>query len=500
MKCAIYCRLSREDAHVPGTDAGESESIKNQKSLLLSYALERDWEVYKIYSDEDYSGADRSRPAFQEMLSDAESRRFEIVLCKSQSRFTRDLEVVEDYLHKLFPKWGIRFVTVVDSVDTSQAGSKKARQINGLMNQWYLEDLSENLRAVFDSKRRQGQYLGSFPLYGYQKDPQDRHRLIPDPPAAGVVREIYRRCLSGEGAAAIARELNQRGTPSPGVWRRLRNPAAPDCGGAWSRTAVERILRNEMYTGVLVQGTRKKISYKENLFTPIPPENWVRIPAAHEPLVSREEYLAVQNALSQPEGRTSRRRPGGEKPLPVQCARCGRRLARSVSNGRAYYRCRSCGGGTVPAGILEPLLWERMEANLQEYGDRDNCSNWLSDHSLNPCFQPFQDGGQSKKNRESGEDALVAGALQFLYEDWARRGIPDEQFSLLKERLLSRMEELRRVPAPVSPAFSPFPKADKEEAPARDLEQRRLLSALVGSIEVGGAENGVREVAVHWAF
>lgn len=157
-RAAIYCRLSKEDTE----KHGESESIQNQKAMLAAYAEERNWEIWDIYSDEDFSGIDRERPAFRRLLKDAAAGQFEIILVKTQSRFTRDMELVEKYIHGLFPLWGIRFVAVVDNADTENRGNKKARQINGLINEWYLEDLSENIRAVLDSKRKRGQYIGSF--------------------------------------------------------------------------------------------------------------------------------------------------------------------------------------------------------------------------------------------------------------------------------------------------------------------------------------------------
>ena len=114
MTAAIYCRLSREDEE----KQSESESIQNQKSMLIKYALDKGWDIYNIYCDEDYSGIDRERPAFRQLIADAEARRFDIVLVKTQSRFTRDMELVEKYIHGLFAEWGIRFVATVDNVDT----------------------------------------------------------------------------------------------------------------------------------------------------------------------------------------------------------------------------------------------------------------------------------------------------------------------------------------------------------------------------------------------
>ena len=130
MKAAIYCRLSKEDEG----KIGESESIQNQKSMLIQYAMEKGFELYQIYSDEDYSGIDRNRPAFNSMLHAASELKFDVVLAKTQSRFTRDMELVEKYLHGKFMEWGIRFIAVVDHVDTNDTANKKSRQINGLIN------------------------------------------------------------------------------------------------------------------------------------------------------------------------------------------------------------------------------------------------------------------------------------------------------------------------------------------------------------------------------
>ena len=143
--CAIYTRLSKEDED---KQQPESESIQNQKSLLISYAVERGWDIYHIYCDEDYSGADSLRPDFNKMIEAAKEKKFQIILCKSQSRFTRDMELVEKYIHGLFPIWGIRFIAVADNADTEIKGNKKARQINGLINEWYLEDMSQNVSLI----------------------------------------------------------------------------------------------------------------------------------------------------------------------------------------------------------------------------------------------------------------------------------------------------------------------------------------------------------------
>ena len=208
------------------------------------------------------------------MLSAAKQKKFQIILCKSQSRFTRDMELVEKYIHGLFPIWGIRFIAVADNADTEVKGNKKARQINGLVNEWYLEDLSENVRMVFDLKRREGQYIGGFPIYGYQKDPANKNHIIIDSEAAEVVRQIFQWSLEGHGKQNIAHMLNESGVPSPSRYKAdhgwtCSNPSKTD-HGLWNKTTIWRILHNEMYTGTMIQGRRKKVSYKSKVLIDVP--------------------------------------------------------------------------------------------------------------------------------------------------------------------------------------------------------------------------------------
>lgn len=202
MKVAIYCRLSAEDRDKLSKN-DDSASIQNQKDMLIKHAISNGWEIYGIYSDDDYSGADRNRPEFNRLIQDAKARRFDTVLCKSQSRFTREVELVEQYIHTLFPTLGIRFISLVDNADTEDRGNKKSRQINALVNEWFLEELSDSIKSVLTSRREQGLHIGSFAPYGYAKDPYAKGHLIIDDEAAAVVRRIFALYLAGKGKQSI---------------------------------------------------------------------------------------------------------------------------------------------------------------------------------------------------------------------------------------------------------------------------------------------------------
>lgn len=305
-RAAIYCRLSVEDAE---KGAAESESIQNQRALLLSYAERRGWQVYDVYTDEDYSGLREDRPALQRLLRDGEAGRFSIVLCKTQSRFTRNAVTAERYLHEIFPRWGIRFVTVVDHVDTAFRGNKKARQINSLVNEWYSEELSENIRAVFRRKMEQGQFLGNYAPYGYRKDPADRHHLIVDAETARIVKEIYVLYLAGLSCKMIAMKLTEGAVPTPSQVKKSRGEdlGRRDCR-QWSAGTVRKILRNPVYLGHMVQGKEEKVSFKEKKTHELPENQWFVVKNTHEAIIKEEIFSEVGRRL-----RRQGKHPSGQK-------------------------------------------------------------------------------------------------------------------------------------------------------------------------------------------
>ena len=135
LTAGVYIRLSKEDRNKVNKD-DDSESIVNQRRMLLDYCRQNGINVYDIYNDEDFSGSDRERPEFNRMIEDARSKKINLVVCKTQSRFARDMEIVEKYINGLFPAWGVRFIGVVDNTDNSNIRNLKQRQINSLVDEW----------------------------------------------------------------------------------------------------------------------------------------------------------------------------------------------------------------------------------------------------------------------------------------------------------------------------------------------------------------------------
>lgn len=304
-KAAIYCRLSKEDVDKISKDQ-ESESIVNQTMMLLDFVEQKGFELYDIYKDDDYSGLYDDRPGFERMMKDAEEGKFDVVIAKSQSRLTRNMEHLERYLHHDFPLWGVRFIGMVDNADTEVKGNKKARQINGLVNEWYCEDLSESIKASYRIKQKKGQFLGSATPYGYVKDPEDNHKLIPDPYAAEVVKRIFHMYLSGMGKATIGKVLGDEQILCPTEYKRqvlkikFNNPNAKyRLDNKWSFQTIDGILKNEVYIGNLLQNKCKKLSYKAKKKVNVPKEEWIRVNNTHEAIIDEDVWYAVQAKLKE---------------------------------------------------------------------------------------------------------------------------------------------------------------------------------------------------------
>lgn len=290
-RAAIYLRLSKEDVEKEGAE--NSRSIENQRIILEEYAKVHQFEIYDYYIDDDYSGLYFERPAFSRMLEDAAKHEFAIILAKSQSRLSRNMEHTEYLLHNLFPQLGIRFLGVVDGVDSAQKAGKKARQINALVNEWYSEDLSENIRAVYQRKMRKGEYLGAYAPYGYCKSAEDSHRLEVKEEEARWVRRIFEQYLKGHSVQEIQQEL---------IKNRVRTPSAVKQGEHdyhWSTSTIKKILSNEVYTGAVVQGKSRRRSFKEKKIVACPRSSWIIVEGMHTPIIENEQFEMVRELRRQ---------------------------------------------------------------------------------------------------------------------------------------------------------------------------------------------------------
>ena len=516
-KVAIYCRLSEEDRN-KRFETDDSNSIQNQKAMLLEYAMEHSWEVYNIYSDDNYTGSDRNRPEFVRLLRDAEARRFDIILCKSQSRFTRELELVERYINGLFPIWGIRFVSLVDNADTANKGNKKSRQINGLVNEWYLEDMSENIRSVLTNRRKNGFHIGAFALYGYKKDPDQKGHLIIDEEAAAVVREVFTLFSQGYGKTAIARMLNDRGIPNPTEYKRLhglryQQPKRKN-STLWKYSAISDMLVNEIYIGNMVQGKYGSISYKTKQNRPRPKEDWFRVTGTHEPIIDRELWDRVQAMVA------TRTKPFdvgsiGLFARKVRCANCGYTMRSTKNRGRHYLQCSNrhvakdaCVGSFISVDRLEQMVIRELNDLTRIYLDQDELERNVT---FNQNLEQQKTSWLEVRSRLRKQVEENRSYLRTLYMDKVKGLVSPEDYVAMAD---SFAEDRQRLEAQIKEADLRL-----EELDARMLagDQRRelirqythvehltreMVEVLIDYITVGKRIPGTHEVPIeiHWNF
>ena len=514
-KVAIYCRLSEEDRNKQ-IKTDDSESIQNQKSMLIQYALEQDWEIYNIYSDDDYTGADRNRPEFSKLLADAEEHKFNIILCKTQSRFTREMELVEKYIHGLFPIWNIRFVSVVDNADTANKGNKKSRQINGLVNEWYLEDMSENIKSVLTSKRQNGYHIGSFALYGYKKNPEQKGHLIIDEEAAEVVREVFTLFIQGHGKTDIARILNDRGISNPTEYKRLKGLRykQPKNSTLWKYSAISDMLINEAYIGNMVQGKYGSVSYKSKINKPRPKDEWYIVEGTHEPIIERDLWDRVQNLIKQ---RAKPFKAGkiGLFAKKARCMNCGYTLRSVKNHGYYYLQCAnkyvskdSCVGSFIAVKKLEKTVITELNKLIQEYLDRDEIEQKVEfNNNLNKEKIKLETDNMSYK-KKVGE---YTNGIQELYLDKVKGIISESEyiefsknFSKEKERLETLIIENQNQTLLIDKKIQMGDNRRQLIEQYVNIEKldREIVEKLIDYILVGKRDEQTQEVPIeiHWNF
>ncbi len=517
MKAAIYCRLSEEDRNKQ-SETEESGSIQNQKAMLLQYTMEQGWELYNIYSDDDYTGSDRRRPAFNRLLQDAEQRKFDIILCKTQSRFTRELELVEKYIHGLFPLWGIRFISIVDNADTANKGNKKSRQINGLVNEWYLEDMSENIRSVLTNKRVNGLHIGAFALYGYQKDPDQKGHLIIDKEAAAVVHEVFTLFAQGYGKTAIARMLNDRGIPNPTEYKRLhglryQQPKSKS-STLWKYSAISNMLVNEIYIGNMVQGKYGSVSYKTKQNKPRPKSEWIIVRNTHEPIIERALWDKVQALIAQ------RAKPFdvgtiGLFAKKARCAYCGCVMRSSKSHDKHYLKCATrhmskdaCIGSFISSQKLERIVIDELNRLSAKYLDRAELEQRVR----------FCNTLQDQKSHLLSDIAIYqkkiaaySKGIRDLYMDKVKGLISENDYIEMSKDFTAERTRLERMAFDAEKQLSGIHEKMVSGDHRREwIEQytnlehlnREIVETLIDYISVGKRIPGTKDVPIeiHWNF
>lgn len=337
-----YYRLSRDDG-----DKIESDSIVNQKALVKEFLkVNPDIQIHEEKVDDGYTGVNFKRPAFISMMEDIKAGKVNCVIVKDLSRFGRNYIESGRYIEKIFPYLGVRFISITDNIDSiSSLDSTTELMIpfKNLMNDAYCRDISIKVRSHLDIKRKNGQFIGSFAPYGYIKSPENKNQLIVDEQTANVVRRIFDWKLEGMSGGRIADKLNELGVPTPYQYKQM-NGEKFYCGYQkhtemrWSAATVNHILRNEVYTGALIQGKTYSPNYKVRKRMKKKESEWIRCENNHEPIITKEEFQLIREMFL-----TDTRVSPEEEALYlfsglVKCGWCGGNMTRKTVtvNGKKY--------------------------------------------------------------------------------------------------------------------------------------------------------------------
>ncbi len=329
----LYIRLSMEDDDVSGSPfKTESGSITTQRALLYDYIKSRkEFAGCKVIEkcDDGFSGTHfDNRPQFTEMIELAKKGEINCIIVKDFSRFGRDYVELGNYLEQLFPFMGVRFISVNDNYDSADLADGATGGLDvafkNLVYDYYSREMSKKQKIAWQRMAQQGQYNSTCALYGYRKSETDKHKLVIEPEEAAVVREIFAMKTAGVGTTMIAKTLNDRGIPSPselyqsrGSTRQWKNKGRK-C--YWTACKVEDIIRDEKYTGTMVQ-LKTKLDSVGGKQIKRPQEEWVRVEDTHEAIVTYPQYIKAVSSLKQQKASESKR----QKNI-YYCGCCGRAL------------------------------------------------------------------------------------------------------------------------------------------------------------------------------
>ncbi len=381
-KAAIYLRLSKEDGDFSFSHKKtESDSISNQRILILDYLKKHpEITVVEEYCDDGFTGANFERPDFNRMIEDVKNGKIDCIVVKDLSRFGREYIGAGEYIQKVFPALGIRFIAINDNYDNAQPGAADNELVlpfKNLMNDSYCRDISIKVRTNLEAKRRSGQFVGTRVVYGYMRAPDNKNQLVIDPEAAAVVQEIFKWKIEGLSPAQIAEHLNDNHIPSPIEYKKAKGSKQRTCFqtkqvAQWSAVAIYRILKNEIYTGTLVQGKTTSPNHKVKKTVVKPSSEWCRTENAHEAIISSSQFDLVQRIMLE-----DTRSPVGTKGVhpfsgKIFCADCGSPMVRRVSrSGGHEYSYFICGGNKNDKdtcsshSIKESVVYDAVLAVIQ---------------------------------------------------------------------------------------------------------------------------------------
>lgn len=379
---AVYLRLSKEDSDLSLHDnKKESNSITNQKLIIKEYLKAMpEVEIYDYYIDDGYSGSNFERPDFKRMREDIYEGKVNMVIVKDFSRFGREYIDTGRYIQKIFPKLGIRFISVIDHFDSDAATTNDMHllvPVKNFVNDNYCRDISQRVRTHQEAMRKNGLYIGAYVAYGYKKDSDDKNTIVIDEQAADIVKKIFSWRLSGMNVYSIVRKLNALGIPSPMEYKRMqginfKTGFSEGNQTKWCDSTVYGILKNKIYVGVLEQGKKSRISYKVKKTVNKPREEWAVLEENHDAIISKSDFKKVEQLSKRDTKRSKEEKSVYLFSGMLFCKDCKKQMTRRCTKykGKQYvsYICSTYNKqqGCTRHGIKEEQITKIVLKALQE--------------------------------------------------------------------------------------------------------------------------------------
>lgn len=447
---ALYCRLSRDDEN-----EGVSGSIKNQAEILQQYAAENSFKNTRLFIDDGFSGTTFNRPAFNEIMKLGEEGKIATLIVKDHSRLGRNRLVVGSLLEEEFDRMGIRYIAIMDNIDTKN-GISDLVPMQDWFNEWHAKNTSDKVRKVFKSKGESGKPLTSNPPFGYMKSPDDKYQWIIDEPAAEIVKRIFKMCVSGMGPSQIANKLSAEKVPTPteywiSVGRKCGKP--PSVPFHWCPAMIANILKRQEYCGDTVNFRSTTKSFKNKKRVDRPESEWIIFENTHPAIVDRDTFKLVQKIR---EGRHRQTRTGKVSIFSglVFCEDCGQKMyyqsGKKDRRDPPHFMCSSysknpdtCTSHYIGERTLTNLVLESMRRvflNIQAFEKefvRKQVESYGSDKKkeLTAKRREFE----KAKKRIAEIDKLI----QRIYEDDVIGKLSDERFATLSNTYETEQKELK---------------------------------------------------------
>jgi DNA invertase Pin-like site-specific DNA recombinase len=447
-----YERLSKEDDR-----RDESSSIESQKMIIESFAKFNNLDIIKHYCDDGFTGSNFDRPGFEQLKYDIEDGLINCVIVKDLSRLGRDLYETGSYIEDYFLAKQIRFIAINDGYDSEVGDAMLGIRLS--VNDLYLRDTSKKIRSTFDVKRKKGDYIGSYPRYGYQKDPLNSKHLIIDSNVSYIVVQIFEWLSQGIGTSTIAHRLTDMNIPIPSIYKKENRTNSQQNlnkgNGIWRAQTVKSIAENEIYLGHMVQGRWKKISYNSKKLIELPSNQWIIVRNTHEPLVSQELFDKAQQTLKQ----SKRYSVKGEKQYLFQgllkCKECGHNISiykrktkkdYSLLTQCNYYSQYSKYNLCTSHVINYRLFEEDMLLFLREIG-----KTFLENYDIKKLVEKAlsivredEDSIKKKLNQIENDYNKNQTILSHLYEDRLNEVISFKQYSLMAKKYEKIINDLEK--------------------------------------------------------